>query len=84
MYFAGLPFTDAFLNASMILSGMGPVDVMTSNSSKIFASLYALFSGITFLSTIAVILAPFLHRALHRFHVETEDEEEEEERNEGK
>jgi hypothetical protein len=62
---------DAFHNASMILSGMGPVvlDNFTS-SGKIFSSIYALFSGIIFVSSIGYILAPGIHRLFHRFHLE--------------
>ena len=74
--FAHLAFADAFLNASMILAGMGPVDPMPNLASKYFASFYAIFSGVTFLTTIAVLLAPVLHRALHKFHLATEEEEE--------
>jgi hypothetical protein len=70
--FAGLGFVDALLNASMILTGMGPVDRMTTSSSKLFASAYALFSGIAFLTTIAVLLAPALHRLFHRLHIDDE------------
>ncbi len=64
---------DSLLNASMILSGMGPVlDATTvlSKSAKIFASFYALFSGITFLSTFGVLIAPILHRFLHKLHLD--------------
>lgn len=70
--FAGLSFVDALLNASMILTGMGPVDPMITNSAKIFASLYALFSGVAFLTIIAVMIGPIAHRFLHRFHLELE------------
>jgi hypothetical protein len=76
MSFASLPFPDALENASMILGGMGPVDPLKTNTAKYFASFYALFSGITFLSTVAILLAPVFHRALHVFHLETEEEEE--------
>ena len=76
MYFAHLPFIDALLNASMILGGMGPVDVLSNASSKYFASFYSLFCGITLLSMVAVLLAPILHRAMHRFHLETEEDDE--------
>ena len=76
MSLAHLPFPDALENASMILGGMGPVDPLHSDAAKYFASFYALFSGITFLSIIAVLVAPILHRAMHKFHIETEEEEE--------
>lgn len=78
--FAHLKFVDALQNSSMILGGMGPVDVMPNNRAKYFASFYSLFSGVTFLTTIAVLFAPILHRAMHKFHLETEDEEEKTER----
>ena len=68
--FAGLSWIDALLNASMILTGMGPVAVLSTTGAKLFASAYALFSGIVFLSTAAVIVAPIIHHVLHRFHVE--------------
>jgi hypothetical protein len=63
-----LGWIDSFLNASMILSGMGPVDELHSRAAKIFAGCYALFSGIMFLTTAAIIFAPLAHRVLHRFH----------------
>ncbi len=78
--FAGMNFTDALLNASMILGGMGPVDPMPNTASKYFASFYALFSGITFLSTVVVLVAPIVHRVMHKFHLETEDDEEKDEK----
>jgi hypothetical protein len=66
----GLSWLDSLLNASMILTGMGPVDPVTSPAGKIFASAYALFSGVAFLTIVAVLLAPVVHRFLHRFHLE--------------
>ena len=69
-YFADLGWIDSILNASMILTGMGPVDRLVTNGSKIFASFYALFSGVAFLTTIAVFLSPLLHRLLHVLHIE--------------
>jgi len=69
-YICNLNWIDAQLNASMILTGMGPVDPMVGNAAKIFASSYALFSGVTFLTSIAVMLSPVLHRAMHRFHID--------------
>ena len=71
--FAGLAWIDALLNASMILTGMGPVDPVRSMGGKLFASAYALFSGVAFLTTVAVLLAPVFHRFLHRFHLELAD-----------
>src|SRR5262249_31988070 len=70
----GLGWLDAFHNASMILTGMGPVNPMTSVAGKLFASCYALYSGIAFLSMVAVITAPIAHRMLHRFHLAGDDE----------
>jgi hypothetical protein len=65
-----LPWVDSLLNASMILGGMGPVDPLHSVAAKIFASFYALFSGLAFIGIAGLMLAPFAHRLLHRFHVE--------------
>ncbi|HJU66713.1 MAG TPA: hypothetical protein VJ650_00595 [Gemmatimonadaceae bacterium] len=67
---AGLPWLDALLNAAMILTGMGPVDAITTTRGKVFATFYALFSGIAFLSVMAVLIAPIVHRFLHRFHLD--------------
>ena len=64
-----LPWVDALLNASMILGGMGQVDPLHTNAAKIFASAYALFSGLFFIAILAVILAPFAHRLMHRLHI---------------
>ena len=72
-WFGGLDWIDALLNASMILTGMGPVNAMTTTSGKLFASFYALFSGVVFLSATAVILTPVFHRVMHRFHLAEED-----------
>jgi len=69
-----LPWLDAFLNASMILSGMGPVDKMDRPSGKLFAACYALFSGVVFIAVMGVLIAPWAHRLLHRFHVEDQAE----------
>jgi hypothetical protein len=65
-----LKWIDSLLNASMILGGMGPVDPLQSNAAKVFASCYALFSGLAFIGIAGVMLAPFAHRLLHRFHLE--------------
>jgi hypothetical protein len=67
----GLDWLDAFLNASMILSGMGPVNRMETAAAKWFASFYALFSGVVFIAIMGVILAPWAHRLLHLHHLET-------------
>jgi hypothetical protein len=73
-YFNELPWLDSLLNASMILTGMGPIDAMKNDGAKWFASIYAIFSGVAFLSTIAVFLSPIVHRFLHRLHL-NEDKE---------
>ena len=70
----GLPWTDAFLNASMILGGMGPVDAMKTEAGKIFAGLYALYSGLAFLVLAGLLFGPVAHRILHRFHYEADEE----------
>ena len=71
-FIAGLPWIDSLLNASMILGGMGPVDTLTSAPAKIFASAYALFSGLAFIGVASLMLAPFVHRLLHAFHLDKE------------
>lgn len=73
--FESLPWIDALLNASMILSGMGPVEHPETALGKLFASAYAIYSGIVFLVTVGVLFAPMVHRALHRFHLEMEAED---------
>jgi hypothetical protein len=70
MFFEHLGFTDAFLNASMILGGMGPVAQIQSTGGKLFAGTYALYSGLVFLVVAGLLLAPVVHRVLHRFHWE--------------
>jgi len=72
-YIVGLSWLDALLNASMILTGMGPVDPMRSTGAKLFASFYALFSGVVFLTSMGVLAAPFVHRLMHRFHIASND-----------
>ena len=74
--FAGFGWVDSLLNASMILTGMGPVGALTNTRAKLFASAYALFSGLVFLSLFVTLLTPIIHRVLHRFHVEEESERE--------
>ena len=69
-----LPWIDALLNASMILTGMGPVDPLKTSAGKLFGVFYCLFSGIVFLTLMAVILAPLYHRFLHSFHLDEEQE----------
>ena len=68
--YEGLPWIDAFLNASMILSGMGPLMSPVTTSGKLFAGFYALYSGLAVLVIAGVIFAPIVHRLLHRFHIE--------------
>ena len=69
-WLAELSWVDSFLNASMILGGMGPVDPLHSASAKIFAAFYALYSGLVLIGTASLLLAPFLHRLMHQFHLE--------------
>jgi len=69
----GLPWLDSLLNASMILGGMGPVNELHTSGGKFFASFYSLFSGIIFLATVAILIAPVVHRFLHRLHLEAKD-----------
>ena len=72
-WLAGLGWVDSLLNASMILGGMGPVDVLTNTSAKVFASCYALFSGLVFIAVLGITLSPVAHRMLHKFHVDEGD-----------
>lgn len=74
-FFNNLSYVDSFVNASMILGGMGPVDPLISDSAKIFAGIYALYSGITFLSSFAILITPIYHRFLHKFHLEDKDDD---------
>jgi hypothetical protein len=71
-FFVDLNWLDAFLNAAMILSGMGPVDPITTGSGKWFASFYALLSGLVFAVTTGIIIFPIIHRVMHRLHLEKE------------
>lgn len=70
MAFEALPWADAFLNAAMLLGGMGPVDAPHSLSGKLFAASYALYAGLVFLVAVGIIGAPLVHRVLHKFHLE--------------
>lgn len=72
-WIARLSWIDSVLNASMILGGMGPVDRMDDPTAKIFASGYAIFSGLVFISVMGIILAPVVHRTLHKFHLDEQD-----------
>lgn len=69
-YFANLPPVDAFMNASMILTGMGPVDKMETTGGKLFASVYAIYSGVAFLTFCGVLFMPVYHRFIHQFHLD--------------
>lgn len=73
-YFEGLAWIDALVNASMLLGGMGPVNPLHSTAGKLFASFYALFSGMVLLVAVGVLVAPVFHRILHRFHLEIKDD----------
>jgi hypothetical protein len=73
-HFGRIPWLDSFHMASMILTGMGPVVEMASSDAKVFSSLYALYSGVAFLSITAVFFAPIIHRLLHILHMEDDDE----------
>lgn len=72
--FEGIGVVDAFLNASMILGGMGPILNPATTGGKIFAGLYALYSGLAVLAVAAIMFAPVVHRVLHRFHLEAAQE----------
>ena len=68
-WIGGLGLVDSILEAAMILGGMGPVNPLTTNSAKLFASAYALFSGVVFIGLMGILLTPVVHRVLHKFHV---------------
>ena len=69
-HFEQLSWRSAFLNAAMLLGGMGPVDAPLTDNGKVFAGMYALYAGLVFLVTVSVVLAPVIHRGLHTFHWE--------------
>lgn len=71
-YFEAMSWTDSFLNAAMILGGMGPTNVLQTEEGKIFAGCYALYAGLVFLTSSGLILLPVLHRLLHHFHVKSD------------
>lgn len=77
-WIAGFSWVDALLNASMILGGMGPVDSLTSAGAKVFASIYALFSGLVFIAVMGIVFSPIVHRMLHKFHIDDRDLQKEE------
>ena len=72
MYFGPMDFAKAFANAAMILSGMGPLDKLETQGGLYFEGVYALISGLIFFAVAGLVLAPLLHRVLHRFHIEDE------------
>ena len=71
--FMNLGFADSLINASMILSGMGPVDHADTDGAKIFASFYAIYSGVAFISSMAFLFSPIVHRFLHKVHLDIEN-----------
>jgi len=73
-FVAGFQWIDALLNASMILTGMGPVGILESTAAKLFASAYALLSGLVFVVATGILLSPMIHRVLHRFHLEQKED----------
>ena len=75
-WFAHLKPVDAFLNAAMIAGGMGPVDILTDDSAKIFAGIYAIVSGVVIIGAAGVVLAPILHRILHALNLDDSGDDE--------
>ncbi|MEQ1530848.1 MAG: hypothetical protein ABL925_16145 [Methylococcales bacterium] len=73
-YFENLPVIDGFLNSAMLLGGMGPVNPPVTVAGKLFAGLYALYAGLVFIVTAALVFTPVAHRILHKFHWDTEPE----------
>jgi len=71
-HFEDLSWTDSFANASMILSGMGPLSPLQTNAGKLFAGFYALYSGLAFILILGIVFAPVIRRFFHRFHLEEE------------
>ncbi len=69
--FENMTWVDAFVNAAMILSGMGPMSTLVTNSGKLFAGIYALFSGLSFIVIVAMIFSPVIHRFFHKIHLES-------------
>lgn len=74
-WIAGFGWIDSILEGSMILGGMGPINQLQTNSAKIFASAYALFSGLIFIGVMGVVLSPLIHRTMHKFHLEREGDQ---------
>ena len=73
MHFENLGAVDAFLNASMLLGGMGPVTIPLTKAGKLFAGFYAIYSGVIFLVAVSIVLGPIAHRILHKFHLDEGD-----------
>jgi len=71
-FLENLSWIDSLLNASMILGGMGPVSPLQTNAGKLFASFYAIYSGVILLASVGILIAPIFHRFLHRFHLADE------------
>jgi hypothetical protein len=72
-WLAGLDWLDSLLEASMILGGMGPINPLNNSAAKVFASVYALFSGVVFIALMGIVLSPLAHRMLHKFHIDDDD-----------
>jgi hypothetical protein len=79
-YLANIAWLDALHNASMILSGMGPVVEIKTVAGKLFSSFYAIFSGITFLTSVGFLTAPAVHRFFHKLHLQTDEDEDKDEK----
>src|ERR1700720_3981500 len=73
-FLEGIPWIDSLMNASMILGGMGPVDTLKTSAGKIFASFYALYSGLALISIAGLMLTPVVHRFFHKFHLEADED----------
>jgi hypothetical protein len=73
-HFERLSLLDAFLNSAMLLGGMGPVNLPVTAGGKLFAGCYALYAGLVFIITAALVLTPLVHRVLHKFHWDSKDE----------
>lgn len=69
-FFENMPWVDAFINASMILSGMGPIGVLHMTAGKVFAGCYALFSGLMFILILGIIFSPVIHRFFYKMHLD--------------
>ena len=75
-WIAGFGWVDSLLEASMILGGMGPVNQLSTTGAKLFASIYALFSGLILIAVMGIVISPIAHRMLHKFHIDESDEKE--------